>query len=172
MVVVAVASETVFSPTAYKRDGSPAYPPKEAENELVKVTSSAQAQKNYEDSTTLVAGRYEAGVNTATWQLEALAGQKVYEEKMRMAEILARRAKNISKVSDSEWRKATIDKGRNVIGARMKAAAPKQQANWAPYRSALEALTLPDRTADGMANFLNRGGAVVKAMMDTKAAQG
>lgn len=138
----------------------------------MKVKSASQSQKNYEDSTALVPPRFEAGVLVAAWQAPALAGQDLYEAKLRDADVLARRAKNIAKVSDSAWRDAAIRKGRNIIGARMKDAAPKQQANWAPYRSALEALTLPAKTADPMANLMNRAGAVVSAMVETKKVQG
>ena len=137
---------------------------------MVKVKSEAEIQKNYEDSTALVPGRFEAGVRTANWQSEALAGQALYEEQMRRDEILKRRASGIDKVSDEAWRRDTIAKGKGVIGARMKAASPKQVAGFRPYREALVALDLPPRTSDGMQNLINRGGAVVQRMMDTKKA--
>jgi len=137
---------------------------------MVKVKSEAEIQKNYEDSTALVPGRFEAGVRTASYQAAALAGQALYEEQMRRDEILRRRATGIEKVSDEAWRRDTIAKGKGVIGARMKAASGKQVAGFRPYREALVSLDLPPRTSDGMQNLINRGGAVVQKMMDTKAA--
>ena len=137
---------------------------------MVKVKSEAEIKKNYEDSTALVPGRFEAGVRSANWQSEAQAGQALYEEQMRRDEILKRRAAGIEKISDEAWRRATIDKGKGVIGSRMKAASDKQVAGFRPYREALSSLELPARTSDGMANLMNRGGAVVQKMMDTKAA--
>lgn len=139
---------------------------------MVKVKSESEAKKNYEDSTALVPGRYAAGVNTATWQGPAQAGQGLYEEQMRRAEILQRRSTGIGKVSDAQWKSAAITKGQNVIGSRMKAASQDQVDGFRPYRSALEGLTLPAKTADPMANLLNRAGAVVDVMVKTKAAQG
>ena len=139
---------------------------------MVKVKSEAEIQKNYEDSTALVPARFEAGVKTAAWSAPALAGQDLYEEQMRKDEILKRRASGIEKVSDESWRRATIDKGKNVIGARMKAASGKQVAGFRPYRDALAALDLPARTSDPMQNLISRAGAVVQRMVDTKKQQG
>jgi len=138
---------------------------------LVKVKSEAESKKNYEDSTALVPGRFKAGVSSATWQAEAIAGQDLYVAQMSNTDILARRASGIGKVSNEAWRKATIDKGATVIGARMKAASDKQIAGFRPYREALSAVTLPAKTADPMQNLINRAGAVVQAMVDTKKAQ-
>jgi len=139
---------------------------------MVKIKSEAEIKKNYEDSTALVPGRFEAGVRSASWQADALSGQALYEEQMRKDEILKRRAAGIEKVSDENWRRNTIDKGKNVIGARMKAASDKQVAGYRPYREAISALDLPPRTSDGMTNLMNRGGAIVQAMEAVKKQQG
>ena len=136
---------------------------------MVKVKPESEIKKNYEDSTSLVPARFEAGVKSATWQSEALAGQDLYEEQMRKAEILARRSAGIERVSDETWRRDTINKGRNIIGARMKAASDKQVAGFRPYREALLAVDLPAKTSDPMQNLINRAGAVVQAMVDKKA---
>lgn len=139
---------------------------------MVKVKPEADIKKNYEDSTALVPGRFEAGVRLASWQAEALDGQRLYEEQMRRDEILKRRAAGVNKVSNEAWRKDTIEKGKSVIGARMKAASDKQVAGYRPYREALSAVTLPAKTTDPMQNLINRAGAVVDAMVKTKQAQG
>lgn len=136
------------------------------------MKSASVAQANYTAAASLVPQRYESGVSTADWQGKALEGQALYVARLSDPDVLARRAKNIGKVSDSDWRSATISKGRGIIGSRMTAAAPKQQANWAPYRAALESLTLPPKTADPMSNLMNRGGAVVQAMVATKKSVG
>ena len=136
---------------------------------MVKVKPESEIKKNYEDSTALVPARFEAGVKSATWQSEALEGQDLYVEQMQKADILARRASGIEKVSDETWRSDTISKGRNIIGARMKAASGKQVAGFRPYREALLAVDLPAKTSDPMQNLINRAGAVVQAMVDKKA---
>lgn len=139
---------------------------------MVKIKSEAEIKKNYEDSTALVPGRFEAGVNSATWMNEALAGQSLYETQMSNAAILRRRSTGISKVSDAQWRMDTITKGKGIIGTRMKAASDKQVTGFRPYRTAIESLSLPAKVADPMQNLLNRAGAVVQALVSTKAAQG
>lgn len=139
---------------------------------MVKVKPESEIKKNYEDSTSLVPARFEAGVKAATWQSEALAGQSLYEEQMRRDEILKRRASGIEKISDEAWKKAAVEKGRNVIAARMKAASDKQVAGYRPYREALLALDLPSKTTDPMQNLINRAGAVVQKMVEVKEAQG
>ncbi len=138
---------------------------------MVKVKPESEIKKNYEDSTALVPARYEAGIRNATWQQEALAGQDLYEEQMRKEEILRRRAAGIAKVSDESWKQDAINKGRNVIGARMKAASGKQIEGFRPYREALASLDLPPRTSDPMTNLIERAGAVVMKMVETKKQQ-
>ena len=138
---------------------------------MVKVKSEAQIKSNYEASTSDVARRFEAGVQGAEWRAAAEAGQSLYEEQMRRDEILRRRLSGIQKVGDAEWRSSTINKGKGVIAARMKAASQKQVDGFRPYRTALEGLTLPERTSDPMANLLNRAGAVVETMVKVKEAQ-
>ncbi len=135
---------------------------------MVKVKSETDIKTNYEASTALVPARFEQGVRAATWQNEALKGQNLYVERMSMPDVLARRSKGIGNVSDDAWRTAAIEKGRNVIGARMKAASDKQVSGFRPYREVLTGLTLPDKVADPMTNLTNRAGAVVKALSDKK----
>jgi hypothetical protein len=135
---------------------------------MVKVKPESEIKANYEDSTALVPKRFEQGVKAATWQAEALDGQTLYEEQMRRDEILRRRASGIEKVSDETWRSETINKGKNVIGTRMKQASAKQVAGFRPYREALLGVELPPRTADPMQNLINRAGAVVEALVRKK----
>jgi len=135
---------------------------------MVKVKPESEAKKNYEDSTALVPTRFEAGVKSATWQSEAKAGQDLYEAQMARPEILARRDKGIDKVSDEKWRTTTVEKGKSIIGSRMKAASDKQITNFRPYREVLTSVDLPPKTADPMANLMNRAGAIVKALVDKK----
>ena len=138
---------------------------------MVKVKPESEIKTNYEASTTLVPDRFERGVKSAIWQDPATKGQDLYEAQMTNPAVLARRESGIAKVSDESWRKDTVDKGKNIIGTRMKAASDKQVTGYRPYREALVAVDLPARTADPMANLMNRAGAVVKALVDTKAAQ-
>jgi len=146
-------------------------PKNKKEKYLVQVKPESEIKKNYEASTSLVPDRFRAGVNRASWQANARQGQSLYEAQMRRAEILRRRLTGIEKVSDESWKKDTIDKGVNIIADRMLKASQKQVDGYRPYREALISLDLPARVADPMQNLINRAGAVVKTMVDTKNAQ-
>jgi len=135
---------------------------------MVKVKPESEIKTNYEASTALVPARYEQGVKAAEWQANALKGQSLYEEQMVRPEILQRRNKGIEKVSDETWKNAAIKKGKNVIGQRMKDASDKQVSGYRPYREALLSVDLPDRVADPMQNLINRGGAIVQALVNKK----
>lgn len=135
---------------------------------MVKVKSEQEIKTNYEQSTALVPARFEAGVRSAEWNANALKGQGLYEQQMSDPSILARRSKGIEKVSDEAWRNATINKGKTIIAKRMKDASGKQVAGYRPYREVLMGLELPAKTADPMANLINRGGAVVQALVNKK----
>lgn len=139
---------------------------------MVKVKSNADIKTNYTAGANVAGTRYKQGVSTADWQNAALNGQDLYIQMMQQAEVLARRASGISKVSDSTWRQAATDKGAPIIGARMIAAADKQVNGFAPYKAALESLSLPAKTVDPMQNLVNRAGAVVQALVNTKKQQG
>lgn len=122
----------------------------------MKVKSQSEIKANYEQSTAIVTPRYVAGVKSADWKDAARDGQDLYVQMMSNPTVLARRTKGIERVSDEEWRTDTIDKGSGVIAARMKAASGDQVARFEPYRSALESMTLPARTADPATNVANR----------------
>ena len=50
----------------------------------------------------------------------------------------------------------------------MRDAAPKQAANWAPFRSVIEGTTLPERTRDAAANVQNRVLPLAVALQEAK----
>lgn len=133
---------------------------------MVKVKPLATIEKNYKDAAGLAATRYRDSIPTVVWQAAAIAGQDLYVQRMSDPEILARRAREITEVSDTAFRAALLEKGAPVIAGRMAAAAPKMAQGYAPIRSALESLTLPPRTGDAMQNIDNRLKPVVQTMID------
>ena len=133
---------------------------------MVKVKSLATIEKNYKGAAGTAASRYRDAIPGIVWQADAIEGQSLYEAKMMDPSVLARRATEIAKVSDSSFREALTTKGAPVLASRMTAAAGKMASGYAPIRSALEALTLVPREADPMANIDNRLKPVVQAMID------
>jgi len=139
---------------------------------MVNVISEADIAEKMNQAVAQMPGRYTKGVNRAVWNGPSIKGQTLYEAKMADPAVLARRATGIAKVSDTQWRADSIAKGSTIIGARYKGSIAKQQTNFRPFRQKLEALILPDRVADPQMNLVNRAGAVVAAMVETKNTQG
>lgn len=133
---------------------------------MVKVKPLATIEANYKASAPRATKGYKESIPGVVWNAPSLAGQGLYEERMMDPAVLAKRATGIADVSDTEFRKALLEKGAPIIGARIAAAAPKMATGYAPIRSALVALTLPERVADPMANIDNRLKLTVQTMID------
>jgi len=137
---------------------------------MVKVTSAEEAKKRYEQAASIIPDRYKAGISAVVgWKEAALKGQKLFEEQMRKEEVLKRRAGAISKLDENkDWKNRALEKGAAIIGEAIRKSVEKQAEKWAPYREALEKLTLPERSADPMANIDNRLKAVVKTLVEKR----
>ena len=140
---------------------------------MVRVKDAATRLRNYQSGAAVAPQRYKDAVQSTTgWKEAALAGQGLYEEKMRDAAVLRRRTTGLEKTSETDWKNKAVTVGATRIGTGMSAAADKQVRNSQPYVDGLASLELPARTADGYQNLVNRGGAVVKRMMEIKEQQG
>ena len=136
---------------------------------MVRVKSAEAIDANYKAAIGRVPAAYKEGVQRTTdWKEKALEGQGLYEERMRDPDVLSRRAAGLEKVSQDEWKHKAADVGATRIGPGMAAGANKRKANFEPYRSALEGVDLPPRTADPMANIDNRVKPIAQALIDKK----
>jgi len=134
----------------------------------MKVKPKDERTANYKSGAAVAGTRYGAAVKRAEWQEPAKDGQALYEQQMMNTEVLKRREKGISKVSDADWQNAAIKKGQPVISGRMTDAADKQAAGFEPYVSVLEAIDLPPRTADPATNVANRVTPIAVKMHEKK----
>ncbi len=140
---------------------------------MVKVKDAATRRRNYEASLGTVPAKYQAGIQSTTgWKDSAIQGQGLYEEKMRDANVLARREKGLQRVNEADWKNKAAGIGAQRIASGMKEGAEKQSRNYEPYAQALSSLELPPRSADPMANIDGRVKPVVQRMVDTKNQQG
>ena len=98
------------------------------------------------------------------------AAEKLYAENVAKAVAEKRRQKGLGKVSESDMNAAMQASGAQNYRSGTTRSADKQARNVEPYYAALDALEgkLPARTSDPMANLMNRAGAVVKTMVETK----
>lgn len=138
---------------------------------MVKIKSSADIAKKWEAAIGRVPNAYKAGVTITTdWAEKASseAAETLWKEKIDEAAAAKRRMKAVSLVSNEEWKSAATVKGAVRIGAGMTAAKAKRTSNFEPYRSAIEGVSLPPKTADPMANIDARVKPIVSALVETK----
>jgi len=138
---------------------------------MVKIKSSGQIDANYKAAIGRVPGAYKTGVMaTSDWQEKASseAAESLWNQKIAEAAAAKRRQKAVSAVSNSEWQGKAANVGAARIGQGMTANADKRTRNFEPYRSAIEGVSLPDRTADAMANVDARVKPIVSALVETK----
>jgi len=98
------------------------------------------------------------------------AAEKLYAENLAKAIANKSRQKGLNRVSESDMNAAMQATGAQNYRSGTGRSADKQAKNVEPYFAALDALEgkLPARTSDPMANLMNRAGAVVKTMVETK----
>lgn len=138
---------------------------------MVKIKSSADIAKKWEDAIGRVPASYKSGVSRTTdWAEKASSedAETLWKQKIDEAAAAKRRQKAVAAVSNEEWKKAASEKGAARIGAGMTAAKSKRTTNFEPYRSAIEGVSLPAKTADPMANIDARVKPVVSALVETK----
>ncbi len=138
---------------------------------MVKIKSAGQIDANYKAAIGRVPGAYKQGVMATTdWQEKAGSNEAEELWKAKIAEAAAanRRQNAVNQVSNAEWQGRAANIGAARIGSGMSANADKRTRNFEPYRSAIEGVSLPPRTADPMANVDARVKPIVGALVDTK----
>jgi len=136
---------------------------------MVKTKSVEQAKKAWVDSIGRVPQRYADGVKASSgFKEKALAGQTVYEQRMRDANVLARRQKGLEKISDEDWKRGALNKGAKRIGQGMQASQDKFGTGIGKVIGALQEVDLPPRTADPEQNVLNRVLPIVRRLAKLK----
>lgn len=136
---------------------------------MVKTKGLSATTKNWEGAIGAVPGKYSEGVRgTTDWQAKAIAGEDLFATKMSEAISEKSRASGISKVSDSEWQAAALDKGAKRIATGMTAAKGKFSTGISKVLSTIEGVSIAPRTADPMANVDNRVKPIVAALAAIK----
>ena len=136
---------------------------------MVKTKGLSATTKNWEGAIGRVPGAYAEGVRgTTDWQAKAIAGEDLFAQKIQEAVSAKSRATGISRVSDSEWQSAALDKGASRIGPGMTAAKGKFNTGIAKVISTIEGVSIAPRTADPMANVDGRVKPIVAALAAIK----
>lgn len=138
---------------------------------MVKIKSASEIDAKYKAAIGRVPAAYKSGVQRTTdWQEKASseAAETLWNQKIAEAAAAKRRQKAVSAVSNADWQNKAANIGSTRIGAGMTAGADKRTRNFEPYRSAIEGVSLPAKSADPMANVDARVKPVVSALVETK----
>lgn len=119
-----------------------------------------EAKANFEASIGYIPDRYKAGVNKADWLTPAKsdAAEKNFADGVSKAITNKTRQKEISKLTNEDWKNGAINKGAPIIGERIRGALNDWAANWGPmYDQVASTVTaLPAKGIDWRANINNR----------------
>lgn len=138
---------------------------------MVKIKSASEIDVNYKNAIGRVPAAYKMGVQrTSDWQEKASSesAEANWNAGVQEAASAKRRQRAVSQVSNADWQNAAANKGAQRIATGMQAGADKRTRNFEPFRSAIEGVSLPDRTTDPIANVDNRVKPIVSALVDTK----
>ncbi|MBW2672969.1 MAG: hypothetical protein JRD89_06060 [Deltaproteobacteria bacterium] len=124
------------------------------------MKTAEEARKNLEDAVPYIPDRYESGIRKADWKTPAASDEAENNFKTVMTQVIAekKRQKAIQRIDNTDWQNDAIEKGKPIIGERIRAAIPKQSAAWAPiYEGVQRAVeALPRRTVDWRENINKR----------------
>ncbi len=122
--------------------------------------SRSEAKQNLEASITYIPDRYKQGVMKADWLTPAKSdsAERNYADGVSKAVSSKTRQKEISKLSNEDWKNGAVNKGAPIIGERIRGALGKYDNNFGPMLEAVNSAAdaLPSRTTDFMANINNR----------------
>ena len=137
---------------------------------MVNVKPQSEITKNFVDGASRAPAKYKQGVQRADWQTNAASesAEANYAAGVQEAVGLKSRQVGVQRVSNADWQNAAANKGAQRIGKGMADSAGKQAANWAPYRSFLEGVSLPERTRNATENIQNRSIPIAQGMQDLK----
>ncbi len=131
------------------------------------------SKTNYISGASNNAEKLVANYTRKTGKLDAAksaGAEALWAAKIQAAIANKSRVKGLDRVTESEMNSAMIASGAGNYRAGTARSADKQAKNVEPYLAALDNIEgkYPVRTADPMANLMNRGGLVVKTLSELK----
>ena len=129
-----------------------------------------EAKKHLDEASAFIPARYEEGVKKGTWKDAAIKGEEAFKATMSAVIAEERRKKGISASSDETWRSGAVEKGRPIIGTRIKGSLDKYEKNFGfVYKKVTDEIPkLKPRTIDPMANIDSRLKPLVEVMIKAK----
>lgn len=134
------------------------------------IRSIEQISRKWADVTPGRSADYEAGVQNPRrdWGAATAAAESAYEAGVTMAISKKRFGKGVKAAGTEKWQKGAMEKGTARWGPGVSLAVDTYGRGFAPYRDAIERVTLPPRYAKRDPRNLNRVKAVVDALIAAK----
>ena len=134
------------------------------------VKTLEEAKKHLDEAAAFIPARYEEGVKKGTWKDAAIKGEEAFKATMSAVISEERRKKGITASSDDIWRNGAVEKGRPIIGTRIKGALDKYEKNFGfVYKKVTDEIPkLKPRTIDPMTNIDTRLKPLVDVMIKAK----
>lgn len=141
---------------------------------MTKIAPIEEIASKWSRVTPLRAPDFEAGVRNpgVDWAQATAAAEGNYDAGVQAAIADKRFGKGVKKAGTSKWQTATLTKGISRWTQGVADGGAAYAAGFAPFQSAIAALTLPQRFARRDPRNLERVKAVVNAMIKTAQAQG
>jgi len=132
---------------------------------MANIRSMDAISKKWATVTPQRTGDYEDGVRNpkADWASNAAAAEDAYQAGVQAAIAERRFGKGVRAAGTEKWQKGAIEKGTQRWGPGVAMAQSAYASGFAPFRDAIERMTLPPRYHRRDPRNLNR----VKAVFDT-----
>ena len=138
------------------------------------IRSMSDISKKWAEVTPLRSGDYESGVRNPRrdWAQATSAAQDSWKAGVANAAAKGFFSKGVNFAGTPKWQNGAVTKGVARWGPGVTIAEPDYARGFAPYRDAIERVTLPPRYAKRDPRNMNRVKAVVDAMISTKEGRG
>jgi len=129
-----------------------------------------QIAKKWATVTPTRSGDYETGVNQPRkdWMVSTRAAENAYKDGVNKAVAQNRFSTGVVRAGTDKWKKGALEKGVTRWGPGVAIAEGDYRQGFAPYRDAIERVTLPTRYAKRDPRNLERVKAVVNALIAVK----
>lgn len=138
------------------------------------IRSMADIARKWATVTPMRSADYEAGVKNPRrdWAQATASAEDSWKAGVANAAAKGFFSKGVNFAGTPKWQAGAISKGVTRWGPGVSIAEPNYQRGFAPYRDAIERVTLPTRYAKRDPRNLARVKAIVDAMVSTKEGRG
>lgn len=137
---------------------------------MAAIKPQEQSAEKWQRRAAVAGPDYQQGVQAprTPWAQAAGAADASYRQGVTAAANAGRYAAGVRKAGDEKWRQNALAKGPGRFAEGVQLAVGEWQKGFAPYQSAIAALTLPARGPAGSPQNLQRVATVAQALRQVK----